>query len=87
MAGPDLRRRTRPTTRVASRALALLLLACLLLPACATTRFHERERLTDRAARFDQDDALAYIRGKLEAAREGALGGYGAAAAGGCGCQ
>lgn len=65
----------------------LLALWCTTLAGCATTRFHERERLADRAAGFDQDEALAYIRGKLEAAREGALGGFGPAAAGGCGCQ
>lgn len=68
------------------RLLAILALCCA-LPACATTRFHERACLADRAAAFDQDEAVAFIRGKIEAAREGALGGFGHASAGGCGCQ
>jgi hypothetical protein len=54
---------------------------------CATTHVYERERIVDATMRFDDDDALGYVRGKIEAAREGAFGGFGAAAAGGCGCQ
>ena len=54
---------------------------------CATTRYHQRERLADRAMQPDADPALLYVRNKIEAAREGSLGGYGTAAAGSCGCQ
>ena len=65
----------------------LLVLAAWGIGGCATTRFHQRERLADRAMQPDNDPSLLYLRDKVEAAREGALGGYGAAVAGGCGCQ
>lgn len=68
-----------------SAACVLLLIAPAL--GCATTRVYERERVVDEAMAFDDDDALSYVRNKIEAAREGAFGGFGAAAAGGCGCQ
>jgi|HubBroStandDraft_4_1064222.scaffolds.fasta_scaffold645659_2 hypothetical protein len=55
--------------------------------ACATTHFHERQCLADRAAAFDQDRQVAYLRDKIEAAREGGFGGFAGAAAGGCGCE
>ncbi len=54
---------------------------------CATTRFHQREKISDRCMKLDQEGELVYLRNKTEAAREGAFGGYGTAAAGGCGCQ
>lgn len=54
---------------------------------CRGTKFYERERLVDRSMQFDEDDSFVFIRNKTEAAREGAFGGFGAAAAGGCGCQ
>ena len=54
---------------------------------CATTGIVERDRIASPEMRFDADGSIAFLRGKVEAAREGALGGYGGAAAGGCGCQ
>ncbi len=54
---------------------------------CVTTHFHEREALVDRAALFDQDHFVLYLRDKIEASREGSFGGFGGAAAGGCGCE
>ncbi|HUB08906.1 MAG TPA: hypothetical protein VMB50_18000 [Myxococcales bacterium] len=66
------------------------LVASLALTACATTRFHERRCLADRAAAFDQDRQVLYLRDKIEAAREGGFGGFGGAggvAAGSCGCE
>jgi uncharacterized membrane protein len=59
----------------------------LIAPACSTTAFYERERIADRAMQLDADGALVYFRNKIEAAREGAFGGFGGSAAGGCGCQ
>lgn len=71
------------------RALIGWLLVVVLLTGagCSTTQFFEREKLNDRAAQFDQDGGLNYLRQKIEAAREGSLGGFGSAEAGGCGCQ
>jgi hypothetical protein len=54
---------------------------------CTTTRYHEREKIADRSAAFDQDRQVLYLRDKIEAAREGSFGGFGGAAAGGCGCE
>ncbi|MCC7508489.1 MAG: DUF4266 domain-containing protein [Planctomycetes bacterium] len=70
-----------------SLAPALLVWAALLCQGCATTQFYERENLNDRAMQFDQDGGVNYVRSKIEAAREGSLGGFGSAEAGGCGCQ
>lgn len=80
------------TPKPLQRALMLSLLALIVAGAalstgCGATRFHQREKLNDRAMRFDADDNMVYIRHKSEAAREGGFGGFGAAAAGGCGCQ
>lgn len=71
------------------RALLSIVLAIGMLTTagCSTTQFYEREKLNDRAAQFDQDGGLNYLRQKIEAAREGSLGGFGSAEAGGCGCQ
>jgi hypothetical protein len=71
------------------RALAptVIAWAVLLAPGCAATQFYEREKLNDRAMQFDQDGGVNYVRSKIEAAREGSLGGFGSAEAGGCGCQ
>jgi hypothetical protein len=68
-------------------AAALLIGSVVFAQGCATTKFYERELLNDRSMLFDQDGGLTYIRLKIDAAREGSLGGYGSAEAGGCGCQ
>jgi hypothetical protein len=70
-----------------TRGICGLLVAVAVLSGCATTRFHERERLADRAAAFDQDHQILYLRDKIEAAREGGFGCFGGSAAGGCGCE
>lgn len=69
------------------RRLACVLIAVLGLAGCATTRYYERERLSHRCMQIDADGRVVYIRNKMEAAREGAFGGFGGAAAGSCGCQ
>lgn len=76
-------------SRRRGRSLIRLVAPWLLLGACgcATTGFHERERLAHAAMQFDEDPAVHYLRVKTESAREGALGGYAATAPGGCGCE
>lgn len=68
---------------------AALTLAALAVAAsgCSTTRFYERERVADRAMQLDPDSSRVYILNKLAGAREGGFGGFGGAAAGGCGCE
>ena len=72
--------------RLAHAALAVLALGAL-AGGCQTTQYYERERLSRRAMQVDADGRLVYIRNKMEAAREGAFGGFGGAAVGSCGCQ
>jgi hypothetical protein len=59
----------------------------LLVSGCATTSGADRDRLRAEAMALDPDSGLRHLRLKIEAAREGSLGGYGEASAGGCGCQ
>ncbi len=69
------------------KALLLVLFATALAQACTTTQYYERERLAHPCMRIDGDGRVTYIRNKMEAAREGAFGGFGGGAAGSCGCQ
>jgi hypothetical protein len=73
--------------RTACALVALIALTALAGGGCATTAYYERAKLSDRCMQLDSDDSLTYIRHKTEAAREGSVGGFGAAVAGGCGCQ
>jgi hypothetical protein len=66
---------------------SVIAIGFVVMAGCSTTQFFEREKLNDRAAQFDQDGGINYLRQKIEAAREGSLGGFGSAEAGGCGCQ
>jgi len=69
------------------RFVLMSLCAGSLLGGCATTRFYDRELLSDRAMAFDQDRPVVYMRDKIEAARLGSFGGFGDSTAGGCGCE
>ncbi len=67
---------------------ALCSLLCLTAASgCATTQYYEREPLVQPCMQIDADGRVVYIRNKMEAAREGAFGGFGGGAAGSCGCQ
>jgi hypothetical protein len=70
-----------------ARAVLVSLLAGSAFTGCVTTQFYERQRLVDRAAAFDQERVVVYMRDKIEAARLGSFGGFGGSAAGGCGCE
>lgn len=67
--------------------LAIGVLLVALGSGCATTQYYERERLSQPCMQVDADGRVTYIRNKMEAAREGAFGGFGGGAAGSCGCQ
>ena len=58
----------------------------LLYSGCSTTRYHQRAKLADSAMQTG-DARMEFILNKTQAARGGSFGGYGGAAAGGCGCQ
>lgn len=92
MTVPPALRHDRAMSR-ARRRLTIACASCVAVAAvlgatgCAATAPADRARLASEAMRFDPDDGLQYLRLKMEAAREGSLGGYGDAMAGGCGCQ
>jgi hypothetical protein len=65
-------------------ALALLSLAA---SACATVPQNRRARLADPMMSLTDEPLEAARRQKLYDTREGAAGGDGASAGGGCGCQ
>jgi hypothetical protein len=72
------------------RGLALALLLAVvtgLASGCAVVPQNRRKRLADPMMRFDADVLEAYKRQKFYSTREGAAGGDGTPAGGGCGCQ
>jgi hypothetical protein len=78
-------RRAPAFARIASGA-SLLLLA-LGATGCATVSQNRRGHLADPMMGVTDEPLDAYRRQKLYDTREGAAGGDGAAAGGGCGCQ
>jgi len=68
------------------RALAAAGLA-LALAGCAVVPQNRRKHLADPMMQFETDALDAHRRQKLYSTREGAAGGDGAPAGGGCGCQ
>jgi hypothetical protein len=71
-----------------TRAVGLLLLVTLAGGAgCAVVPQNRRKHLADPMMRFDADGLEAYKRQKFYSTREGAAGGDGTPAGGGCGCQ
>jgi starvation-inducible outer membrane lipoprotein len=65
----------------------LALALALATSACATVPQNRRGRLADPMMNLNDEPLDAYRRQKLYDTREGAAGGDGAAAGGGCGCQ
>jgi hypothetical protein len=72
-----------------TRAVALLLSLAVAGGAsgCAVVPQNRRKHLADPMMRFDADGLEAYKRQKFYSTREGAAGGDGTPAGGGCGCQ
>jgi hypothetical protein len=64
----------------------VLVVACG-LGGCALVPQNRRGRLADPMMALDDEPTEAYRKQKLYFAREGAAGGDGATAGGGCGCQ
>ena len=67
--------------------LAALILLSLPAAACATVPQNRRARLADPMMSLTDEPLEAARRQKLYDTREGAAGGDGASAGGGCGCQ
>jgi hypothetical protein len=65
----------------------VLLLPLVLLAGCAIVPQNRRAHLADPTMALEDDPLEAYRKQKLYGVREGAAGGDGASAGGGCGCQ
>jgi hypothetical protein len=64
------------------------LLVCLLaLSGCAIVPQNRRAKLADPILSFEPDSLDAHRKSKFYSTREGAAGGDGVPAGGGCGCQ
>ena len=79
---------SRPTPEVAQRALyaALTLPLLLLGGACNTVEFYEKAALADPTMQFTESPAQLHWQQKVQFSDEGAAGGIGTSAGGGCGC-
>jgi hypothetical protein len=66
---------------------ALGLAAVALLEACVVVPQSRRGRLADPIMQMSDEPLDAYRKQKVYSTREGAAGGDGTAAGGGCGCQ
>jgi hypothetical protein len=64
-----------------------LLLFAVTSAGCAVVPQNRRARLADPMMSFSEDTLEAHRKQKLYSTREGAAGGDGLAAGGGCGCQ
>lgn len=69
-------------------ALTALATLCAIgsLGACNTVEFHERRLLSDRAMQETEDEGELHFLQKVRYSDEGAAGGIGTGAGGGCGC-
>jgi len=68
------------------RALWVIALALLVLSACRIVPRNRRQHLADPTMQPDEDVLRDKARAKVHTAREGAAGGDGEPAGGGCGC-
>lgn len=71
-----------------SRLLVVLLLgAGVATVGCTPVRANQKQRLADPIMVFDHDHVHTEMMGHILTPREGAIGGFSAAGAGGCGCN
>jgi Domain of unknown function (DUF4266) len=72
---------------VTARTVIIAAASALLVSACATVPQNRRARLADPLMNLSEEPLDAARHQKLYDTREGAAGGDGANAGGGCGCQ
>ena len=65
----------------------LVLVFALLTTSCAVVPQNRRAKMADPMMQISDDPLEVYRKQKFYTTREGAAGGDGAAAGGGCGCQ
>lgn len=69
------------------RTTLLIALAMLGATGCTQVRANQKQRLADPIMVFDHDHVHSEMMGHILTPREGAIGGFSAAGAGGCGCN
>jgi len=74
------------TQRIALAPLILLLAPIFFATGCANVPFYERGHLADPVMLTQPDASETHLRQKVVYSREGAIGGIGSSAGGGCGC-
>jgi hypothetical protein len=67
--------------------LLLVLPLSLMLFSCTPVRANQKQRLADPIMVFDRDHVHTEMIGHISTPREGAIGGFSSAGAGGCGCN
>ena len=63
-----------------------LALAALAASGCSTVPFYEKAAFSEPEMSFEEDPTETHFRQKVYYSREGATGGIGSGAGGGCGC-
>ena len=75
-------------TRRRERFLAWgLLCLALVIPSCGSVAYWDKERFADPVMAYQSDGTLLHFEHKVFQSIEGAAGGFGASAGGGCGCN
>lgn len=72
--------------RLPARVTALVLLAACAAGGCKTVDFYEKGAFADPAMEFAESSAQQHWQQKVQYSDEGAAGGIGTSAGGGCGC-
>jgi hypothetical protein len=68
-------------------ALALVAGVVAFMPSCSNVEYWQKEKLADPAMTYHDSKALSSFDQKVFQSIEGAAGGFGASAGGGCGCN
>lgn len=68
------------------RIVLLVLLVPLALPGCRSVAFYEKAAFANPVMQAEPDAGETHLRQKVHYSREGAIGGIGKTAGGGCGC-
>ncbi len=70
------------------KKIALLLMLCgAMLPSCGTVEYWEKGHHAEPIMAYQPDGTLSRFEQKVFQSIEGAAGGFGASAGGGCGCN
>lgn len=69
------------------KLVAVLIVLAAALPACGTVEYWEKGHHAEPVMAYSGDGTLSHFEQKVFQSIEGAAGGFGASAGGGCGCN